>query len=504
MGLAMAMALAPLSAGAAGAVSFDVVQFSTAEEMDLAFSVDGAGDVNGDGHADLLIGIGQLPPDDLDSYGYSFRGGAYLVWGRPKMPAEIALDQLPAEHAFTMGLSLRGERGVIVAGIGDFHGDQLDDVLVWAGGPGHSAGTILFGNRTKPRGLIDLDTLPPAQGLLIGGLAADDSGFEPEISISAAGDHNGDGLADLLIGSNRLSQVRKRMVQATGGAILLLGRKTGGKISLDEPGWSGYRMIEDGGDLMLGDSVAGVGDTNGDGYADLLIGSSFALPLQHAAGGEGTKPTGETIEFPNAPGVIGRVWDSKGDEHGSAFLVHGGVALAEIGLGAESLRIDGDRPKARVGRSVAAAGDVNGDGLADMLVGSLLDAWVIFGRKDMASVDLQALDGQGFLIEGGGGGEWQTRSLAGVGDVNGDGLDDVVVATADGVFLVFGKRDNRPVSLLGSGPGVIKLPVPTAPRGGIPIVAAAHDVDGNGTPDILIGHGSLRTAYLLLTKRSGS
>ena len=142
-----------------------------------------------------------------------------------------------------------------------------------------------------------------------------------------------------------------------------------------------------------------------------------------------------------------------------------GAAQPTIDLLSEfHLRADG--PVARsLGYQIAVknAGDVNGDGRPDVIVGFRgQDAYVVFGRSSPGTVDLAALGTGGFRIDGAVEVDGSVEDVAGAGDVNGDGLADLVVGSGGGAFVVFGKSSTSPVDLsaLGAGAGRFAISPP--------------------------------------------
>jgi hypothetical protein len=179
------------------------------------------------------------------------------------------------------------------------------------------------------------------------------------------------------------------------------------------------------------------------------------------------------------------------------LLVFAPIAAAQptIDLLSEfHLRADG--PVARSGTypiAVENAGDVNGDGRPDFIVGFRgQDAYVVFGRSTPGTVDLAALGAGGFRIEG------AVEDVAGAGDVNGDGLADLVVGSGGGAFVVFGKSSTSPVDLSALGAGaaggfaIFPPPGSSTPLGtcsGPDIgssVDGIGDFNGDGRPDVVV------------------
>lgn len=373
--------LSPARPGKAFAINSDVsgtVELSNADATfngeinrdEAGESVDVAGDVNGDGSIDYLIGAQN---HDL--------GVAYIVYG----PVSGSIDLADADVTLE-GWDITHGVGETVAGVGDINGDGLDDVLVGAPFADGSTGKayLVYGSPTLG-GEVNLSN---ANVTFIGESAGGGVGH----SLAGAGDVNGDGFDDLLIGAPFTDNIGEN----EGATYLVYGAASlGGTMDL---GNADAKYIGANPQANAGTSVAG-GDVTGDGFADILIGARDANT-------------------------------TAGTFTGAAYLIHGGSGgSAPSGthtLDAADVTYAGEGGHA--GQSVAIPGDVNGDGIGDVLVGAPSGrngtVYVEYGSATQdSSVDLATVDG---TITGLGGDEFGT-SLAGVGDIDGDGLNDFVV-----------------------------------------------------------------------------
>ena len=288
-----------------------------------------------------------------------------------------------------------------------------------------------------------------------------ESGYAAGSSVSNAGDVNGDGYADMLIGAPDNAYYYGAI--GVGAAYLIYGGSDLANIDLlDNLGNSGITIT---GGNEIGYSVSGAGDVNGDGYADMLIGSP---------------PSSYTI-----------------------YLLYGGSNLADINLvdlGPDGgITIIGSAVDLNIGYSVSSAGDVNGDGYADMLIGSPSyssstgAAYLIYGGNDLASaINLAYLGSSGITITGVSGSSVSCYSVSGAGDVNGDGYADMLISAPDDsysdiriVYLIYGGSDLANIINLASlGSSGITI---TGAASTVYSVSGAGDVNGDGYTDMLIG-----------------
>ena len=302
---------------ASGSVATAGVAFTGESAEDHAGEVAGAGDVNGDGYADMLVGAWYNAEGGYDA------GAAYLVLGQASLAGGSLSD---ADAQFT-GKAASDCAGA-VAGAGDMNGDGFDDVLVGAAGngdAGYGAGAVFVVlGRASPASA----SLASADAQLTGEAPGDYAGGQ----INGAGDVNADGYDDILVGAPWNSDA----AYLAGAVYLVLGGPSPGSASLSDADaeFSGSAAEDYVGKL------AGAGDVDGDGFADMLIGASSNDDGGHAAG--------------------------------AAWWVYGGSAPVSVSLAAADAQFTGEAALDGAGTSVAGPGDVDGDGYADMLVGA---AW---------------------------------------------------------------------------------------------------------------------------------
>jgi len=289
-------------------------------------SVIGAGDVNGDGYDDILIGA--IGDDD----GGDYAGKTYLILG--KSSGWVMDTDLSNADASFIGEDALDYSGYSVAGGGDVNGDGYDDILIGAHyneeGSGNDAGqTYLILGRAFGW-TMDTD-LSKSDASFWGETHQHWSGY----SIAFGGDINGDGYDDILIGAPRSNDGGT----LAGQTYLIFGKASGWAMDTSLSAADASFWGEDGDDYS-GYSVAGAGDVNGDGYDDILIGA-----------------------YKNEDG---------GSDAGQTYLILGKTTgwVMDTDLSDSDASFLGEHADDWSGRSVAGAGDINGDGYGDILIGA--------------------------------------------------------------------------------------------------------------------------------------
>jgi hypothetical protein len=356
------------------------------------------GDFNGDGFSDVLAGSA-----DANAYNVNDTGEGYLLFGgADAQPPKIYAGSLDGSDGFSIhGTGGDSHLGRALDGSGDFNGDGFDDLLIGAytatalGRDSSGAGYVIFGHDQATPRRFNIDALDGSNGFQIAGHSSEDrTGRE----ISNAGDFNGDGFDDILIGADFIDREftpDQAAAYNVGGAFLIYGSASGMPALIDLArldASEGLRFEGENQNDRAGMGARGVGDVNGDGFADIALGAVRAdsngfidngpvyVVFGHASDSTTIKGTvaSETLVGTGASNIIvaGQGDDSVKAGRG-ADSVHGGHGDDVIRGHADNDRLFGD-----VGDDILIGGDGNdllrgGDGNDKLMAASGAD--IVFG-----------------------------------------------------------------------------------------------------------------------------
>jgi Ca2+-binding RTX toxin-like protein len=366
-------------------------------------------DLNGDGFSDLLLSASGNDSGGTDA------GAVYVVYGTAANPGTIDLTDVAAG---TGGFKIVGEGDGDLAGLSapsaaDVNGDGIPDILLGSVGSNSwtGAGYVLYGKTAGYVSPVNLASGGSDGFKIVGEAEGDWAG----IGISPAGDVNGDGIQDLIVSAPQNDEGGTNV----GAAYVIYGTTSNpGTVTLADiaAGTGGFKIIgEVGTNVESCSPVGSAGDLNNDGYADFFVSESFS--------------------------------DANGVDSGAVYVIYGSDAnpgtinLDDVGTTTPGFKIVGESAGDTAGYYVSAAGDVNGDGFTDLIVGALGQdaggndagaAYVVYGtgadRGTVSLADIAAGNG-GFKLVGEATGDNAGVAVSSAGDVNGDGYDDLIIGS---------------------------------------------------------------------------
>lgn len=422
--------------------------------------------------------------------------------GLPFFSANFDVSTLDGSNGFVIkGINKFDFSGYSVSHAGDINDDGITDLIVGAPGAEGTAAEsgesyVIFGRDTPFAASIDLSTFiggSGAEGYAIFNidLVNVNSGDMLGFTVSNAGDVNHDGIDDFILGAPNADPGSN--VDAGESYVVFGGAGVGATGAFDLftlNGANGFVINGATAGDLAGRSVGSAGDVNGDGIDDILISAPAAEPF--------------------------------GTLSGEAYVVYGkdtamdGNFAASLDLstlnGSNGFKISGIETAAELGWHIHGAGDINNDGLQDLIIGApssspsipLMSAgrsYVIFGNDGGfgASFDLTTLDGtNGFVIDGLNANDNLGYSVSSAGDVNGDGIDDLIVSApgaGNGTsYVIFGKDTAMAGDFLthfdlstlnGSNGFALTTGIGFTASG--TSVSSAGDITGDGYDDLIIG-----------------
>ncbi|MFV2060739.1 MAG: hypothetical protein ACC653_08635, partial [Gammaproteobacteria bacterium] len=489
-------------------------------------------DVNGDFVPDLIIGAsGGNGDNSLGTDQKPDPGETYVVFGQSNFtwPASLELSSLDGTNGFIIKGNRANDRsGISVSGLGDINGDGKTDFIIGAAEADTDKGTTLYANKEAGKayviyGKLDWTATPvlnlapktfpidPANpalslGFTINGVNAGDLTGN---SVKNAGDINNDGVSDIIIGA------RGKISAATPGySYVVFGRTAAwpdsfdlSSLAADTTAANGFVINGiDSGDFS-GWAVSGAGDVNGDSYDDIIIGSRDATAAGVSKAGETYVIFGRVNGATWAPSFNLSSLTAAGANGSTGFVIQG------ISVGDQS------------GSSVSSAGDINNDGVVDIIIGAQKsdpngvttagESYVVFGKMLGANVNwptpviklstfAAGAGAEGFIIQGIASNDQNGIAVSNLGDVNGDQIDDFItsaslanVATftdAGESYIIFGKANWGPIldlSTLSSASadgslGFVARGISMSDNSGI-AVSTVGDFNGDGITDFAIG-----------------
>ncbi len=398
------------------------------------------GDVNNDGIADLLIGANEA---------FNYTGISYVLFGsKQPFSAVFKVGSLNGTNGFIVDGFYHGSQGGIsVSGVNDINGDEISDIII--GAPFYIEGGrsyVIFGRKYFDL-VFNISALDGTNGFTISNMDIFSPYAALGISVSGAGDLNNDGLGDAIIGIPN---------EPGGESFVVFGNRTFPAEMVVGYFASNYGALIKGSTAfcLFGASVDDLGDVNGDGISDVVIGN---------------------------PGCY----------NGSSYVIFGQTKFPSIYNAQNSSKtqmfIQNDGDDHLLGVINKGVGDINGDGLKDIAIAAPFNndkSYIIFGSKELPQVfNISSINGHnGFVITT----PQEITIINRAGDLNNDKIDDVVLCSSNECYIIFGKNNFSKefnVSTLDGSNGFIINGFESNNTS----ADAAGDINHDGIGDLIIG-----------------
>jgi len=423
-------------------------------------SVTGIGDLNGDDFDDIAVCAAEFLVEDISVDPPALRpeGRCYVIFGTDPASSIVStlnLESLAPNQGFTILGSNNERAGFSVNRLGDVNDDGNTDMIIGAPYADNGAGAayVVFGRGTGNLfpAQLKLSDLNGSDGFKISGAPP---GAALGHAVSSSGDMNGDGIADILVGAPLNGDPQTWLYR--GSVYVIFGHNTNPPnvtfpavidvVALDGTASSGFRIDGEAAGDNFGFSVAPAGNINNDSnlgglapYEDIIVGATGADINANSSSGAGYVLFG----------------------HSPPFGINGVIDLSDPNIlhSPTGFRIPGESSNHFLGASVSGGGDVNGDGISDLLISAPFADWdpsqhpnsgsvyVVFGPTLVGdTLELYSLNGEtGFRIDGDAE-DYIGMSVQTLKDTNGDGKDEILIGAPFASFalgrayVVFGRK----------------------------------------------------------------
>jgi len=411
----------------------------------LGYAVSGGCDVNGDGLSDSLF--------------MSMKTGfTYLVYGNESMAnLNVPLSDEEGIHIYYYPNSDTGMWGAeSVACVRDMNNDGFDEIVLGYPAVNNNYGIVFVVYGSDTLSSMGLTSMTSSKGFWVRAPTSDVSNWAFGFSVSDAGDWDGDGFNDIVIGA-------PNWCYNTGAAYVVRGGASATNFDLGISAAGVARITYNGCNAggYLGWSVSGAGDVNGDGVDDIVLGSPLA-----------------------------------NSQTGVVYVLYGGPfnSVDLTGYVFDGILLAADSGSGRAGWAVSGVGDVNGDNRADFAIGAPNTnsysgvVYIVFGSDSLANDNFRNIDSIGVLISGTSDANSLGNQIDIAGDINQDGVNDVLIGTknADTMYVIFGGIDSSiALDSLNDATGIYITGTSGSNFGFA--ISRGGDLNGDGVDDIITG-----------------